>query len=67
VLEFLIAEPILTILLEIAVQYPQELTNTVLFNYFSFRFYVFEEICYYNENEIKSFPTVTLRTERLDK
>lgn len=42
ILEFLISEPILPILLEISIQFPQEVTHQVLFNFFSFRFYVYQ-------------------------
>lgn len=49
VLENLISEPILPILLEISLQYPQDAAHQVLFNFFSFRFYVYQEICYYTE------------------
>ena len=42
VLEFLISEPVLPILLEIALQFPQEAAHQVLFNFFSFRFYVYQ-------------------------
>jgi hypothetical protein len=39
----------------------------VLFNFFSFRFYVYQEICYYSEKELTSFATVSTRNERTEK
>ena len=48
VLEFLITEPILDLILDVATEFPHDSTSTLLLNYFSFRFHVYEEICYYS-------------------
>ncbi len=66
-LEFLISEPILPILLEMSIHFPQESTHQVVYNFFSFRFYVYQEICFYSEKEIRSFPTVTNKSEKTEK
>lgn len=49
VLEYLITEPILDLILDSAKEYPHESTSSLLSNFFSFRFHVYEEICSYSE------------------
>lgn len=67
VLEFLITEPVLDLILDAAVEYPQDSTSSLLTNFFSFRFHVYEEICCYNEAEMKSFSTLTLHSDKTEK
>jgi hypothetical protein len=63
----LITEPILDLILDVSSEFAHDATSTLLLNYFSFRFHVYEEICCYSESEMQSFPTLTLKSEKVEK